>query len=216
MELKYVLTRCGDDLFSVAVDTPAQAQAVAARIRDSGNWVEVIPGIASVVVCFDAALQDGETAQRILGEVLEGNIPALPASDELLEIPVVYGGAGGPDFEEVCQTIGLSAEELVTLHTVGEYTVDMLGFTPGFAFVGGLDDRLRIPRREEPRQRVASGSVGIADGRTGLYPMPSPGGWNIIGRTPLRLFNPDAEDPFVLGAGMRVRFKAVEAGEFDA
>lgn len=210
-----MLSRCGDDLFSVAVDTPAEAQAVAARIRSSGKWVEVVPGIASVLVCFDAAVLDGETARRVLEEVLAGDIPALPVADELLEIPVVYGGADGPDFEQVCKTIGLSAEELIEMHTGGEYTVDMVGFTPGFAFVGGLDDRLSIPRREEPRQRVAAGSVGIADGRTGLYPMASPGGWNLIGRTPSCLFNPVAEDPFVLSAGMRVRFKAVEAGELD-
>jgi len=210
-----VLSRCGDDLFSVAVDTPAEAQAVAARIRSSGKWVEVVPGIASVLVCFDAAVLDGETARRVLEEVLAGDIPALPVADELLEIPVVYGGADGPDFEQVCEATGLSAEELVATHTGGEYTVDMVGFTPGFAFVGGLDDRLNIPRREEPRQRVAAGSVGIADGRTGLYPMASPGGWNLIGRTPSCLFNPVAEDPFVLSAGMRVRFKAVEAGELD-
>lgn len=211
MESKYVLTRCGDDLFSVTVDTPAEAQAVAAQIRDTGNWVEVVPGIASVLVCFDAAVQDGDEAQRFLGEILAGDIPALPTSGELIEIPVVYGGSDGPDFEQVCNATGLSAEELVALHTGGEYSVDMVGFTPGFAFVGGLDDRLRIPRREEPRQRVAAGSVGIADGRTGLYAMPSPGGWNIVGRTPSRLFNPDAKDPFVLSAGMRVRFKAIDA-----
>lgn len=216
MESKYVLTRCGDDLLSVTVDTPAEAQAVAAQIRNSGSWVEVVPGIASVLVCFDAAVQDGEEAQRVLEQILAGDIPALPTSGDLIEIPVVYGGPDGPDFEFVCKATDLSAEELVALHTGGEYTVDMIGFTPGFAFVGGLDDRLRIPRREEPRLRVAAGSVGIADGRTGLYAMSSPGGWNIIGQTPARLFNPDAENPFVLRAGMRVRFKAVDAGELDA
>ena len=92
--------------------------------------------------------------------------------------------------------------------------MDMIGFTPGFAFIGGLDECFRVPRRKEPRQRVAAGSVGIADGRTGLYAMASPGGWNIIGRTPHQLFDATAEDPFVLRAGMQVRFKAIDAGEF--
>ena len=109
----------------------------------------------------------------------------------------------------------MSADDVVALHTGCEYTVDMVGFTPGFAFIGGLDERLHVPRRKEPRQRVEAGSVGIADGRTGLYAMASPGGWTLIGRTPCKLFDPRVEPPFVLGAGMRVRFKAISADEFD-
>ena len=216
MEFKYVLIRSGDDLFSVAVDSPADAQALAARLREAANWIEVIPGIDSVVVRFDAASQSGDTMQQVLGDVLASDVSALPISGRLVEIPVVYGGKFGPDLDTVSKMIGQSPEEVIAAHTAGEYTVDMLGFTPGFAFVGGLDDRFRIPRREEPRQRVAAGSVGIADGRTGLYAMASPGGWNIIGRTSFPLFNPADEDPFVLSAGTRVRFTAVAAEEFGA
>jgi allophanate hydrolase len=214
MESKYVLTRSGDDLFSVAVDSPADAQALAARLREAADWVEVIPGIASVVLRFDAASQSSDAMQHTLEDVMASDVPALPISDRLVEIPVVYGGRYGPDLDAVSHAIGLSPEEIIAAHAAGEYTVDMLGFTPGFAFIGGLDDRFRIPRRQEPRQRVAAGSVGIADGRTGLYAMASPGGWNIIGRTSYPLFKPDDEDPFVLSAGMRVRFKAVAAEEF--
>lgn len=214
MESKYVLTRSGDDLFSVAVDSPADAQALAARLREAANWVEVIPGIASVVLRFDAASQSSDAMQQILEDVMASDVPALPISDRLVEIPVVYGGKYGPDLDAVSQAIGLPPAEIIAAHTAGEYRVDMLGFTPGFAFVGGLDDRFRIPRRDEPRQRVAAGSVGIADGRTGLYAMASPGGWNIIGRTPYPLFKPDDEDPFVLSAGVRVRFKAMAVEEF--
>lgn len=216
MELRYVLTRSGDDLFSVAVDAPAEAQALAARLREVGSWIEVIPGIASVVVRFDAASQESESVQQVLEDVLAGEIPALPVPEGLVEIPVVYGGRYGPDLEAVSEATGLSPEEVIEAHTAVEHTVDMIGFTPGFAFVSGLDDRFQIPRREEPRQRVATGSVGIADGRTGLYAMASPGGWNIIGRTSYPLFDSKADDPFVLSAGMRVRFKAVTAGEVDA
>lgn len=215
MGWRFVLTRCGDDLFSVAVDAPADAQALAACLREAGNWIEVIPGIASVVVRFDAASQDSETMQQVLENVLASEIPALPVPEGLVEIPVVYGGRHGPDLEVIGEATGLSPQELIAAHTAVEHTVDMIGFTPGFAFLSGLDDRFRIPRREEPRQRVATGSVGIADGRTGLYAMASPGGWNIIGRTSYPLFNPNANDPFALSAGMRVRFKAVTAGETD-
>jgi len=214
-EWQFVLSRSGDDLFSVAVDTAADAQALAAHLRDTGNWLDVVPGIASVVVRFDAALQDGEDVRRALAEVLAGDIPALQMADDFLEIPVVYGGKYGPDLRALCKSTGLSREALIESHTGADHTVDMIGFTPGFAFVSGLDERFLVPRRDEPRQSVAAGSVGIADGRTGLYAMASPGGWNIIGRTPYKLFDPNAQEPFALSAGMRVRFKAIETWESD-
>jgi len=209
MESKFVLTRCGDDLFSIAVASPREAQALAFQLRAAGGWLEVIPGIDTVVARFDAADQDGNDARDAIEMVIAGGVEALQESAELLEIPVRYGGEHGPDLEGLSTTTGLVADELIALHTGREYVVDMIGFTPGFAFVGGLDECFHIPRREEPRQRVAAGSVGVADGRTGLYAMASPGGWNIIGRTPSELFDAGAEDPFVLRAGMRIRFKAI-------
>ena len=208
-----MLTRCGDDLFSVSVASPADAQALAAHLRRSGHWLEVIPGIDSVVVRFDALQTPAEEVRTALESTLEKGVEPLFLSNESIEIPVIYGGAEGPDLDALCATTGLTAGEVIALHTSREYTVDMIGFTPGFAFVGGLDDRLRVPRRKEPRQRVESGSVGIADGRTGLYAMASPGGWSIIGRTPKQLFVPEADEPFVLRAGMRVRFRSVGADE---
>lgn len=214
MELRSVLTRCGDDLFSVAVDSPRDAQALAAQLRNTREWLEVVPGIDSVVLRFDAARLDAAAAQQEIDSVMAGGIAPLEAPDELLEIPVVYGGEYGPDLEALCQATGLGVDEVIMLHTGREYTVDMIGFTPGFAFVGGLDERLSVPRRKEPRQRVEAGSVGIADGRTGLYALASPGGWTLIGRTPYELFDADAEQPFVLQAGTRIRFKAIDAGEF--
>ena len=204
-----MLARCGDDLFSVATESPQEAQALAAQLRKSGDWLEVIPGIDSVVVRFDAASRDAGEVRREIESSVSGGVEPLQPSDELLEIPVVYGGEYGPDLDELSEKTGLSIDEIITLHTGTEFCVDMIGFTPGFAFVGGLDERLRVPRRGEPRQRVETGSIGIADGRTGIYAMASPGGWNLIGRTPLKLFDPDASKPFVLSAGMRVRFKAI-------
>jgi inhibitor of KinA len=216
MESKYVLTRCGDDLFSIAVDAPADAQALAVQLRNAGDWVEVVPGIDAVLVQFDAAVVDAETAEAALSDVLAAGIAPLESRDELIEIPVVYGGEHGPDLEDLGRATGLTTAEIIELHTSREYPVDMVGFTPGFAFIGGLDERLRVPRRKEPRQRVPAGSVGIADGRTGLYAMASPGGWSLIGKTPLRLFNANARTPFVLQPGMRVRFRAISADETEA
>ena len=211
-----MLTRCGDDLFCIAVATPQDAQALALDLTDTGDWLEVVPGIASVVVRFDAALVDSADARRKIEAVVAAGVSVRHEPRELVEIPVVYGGQYGPDLDALAEATGLSASELIARHARDEYTVDMVGFTPGFAFIGGLDACFDVPRRAEPRSRVAAGSVGIADGRTGLYAMASPGGWNIIGRTPRKLFDPQAADPFVLKAGMRVRFRAVSANEFDA
>ena len=211
-----MLTRCGDDLFSVAVDAPADAQALAAQLRRGGHWLEVVPGIDTVMVRYDAARVDAADAEAAIHAALEEGATPLETGGELVEIPVVYGGEYGPDLEELGAATGLSTDEIIDLHTSRVYAVDMVGFTPGFAFIGGLDERLRVPRRKEPRQRVPAGSVGIADGRTGLYALASPGGWTLIGRTPLPLFDATAESPFVLQPGMRVRFRAIRADEFSA
>ncbi len=207
--------RCADDLWSIAVESPADAQALADELRRHGTWLDVVPGIDSVVLRFDPlAVSEGDTG-ALIDRVVAHGVPTVPVDGELHRIPVVYGGEYGPDLDELCVATGLTHDEIVALHTGSEYTVDMVGFTPGFAFIGGLDDRLRVPRRAEPRARVEPGSVGIADGRTGLYAMASPGGWTLIGRTPYRLFDPLADEPFALRAGMRVRFVAIGAEEFE-
>jgi KipI family sensor histidine kinase inhibitor len=216
MESRYVLTRLADDLFAIPAASPRDAQALAAQIRRSGTWLEVVPGIDSVVVCFDAVAVPASAAEALLEITLRDGVEPLAVGDTLVEIPVVYGGDYGPDLEELSRKTGLSTDQVIALHTGQEYEVDMVGFTPGFAFIGGLDDRLRVPRRSEPRQRVPAGSVGVADGRTGLYAMASPGGWTLIGRTPLRLFDPGARRPFALQPGMRVRFRAVAAEDYEA
>ena len=219
MELRYVLTRCGDDLLSLSVAGPPDAQALAAHLRETGAWIDVVAGIDSVVVRFDAAALDAATAQQQIEKILARGIPPLQALEDLIEIPVVYGGEFGPDFENLCRELGLSRQEFINLHTGTDYPVDMVGFTPGFAFVGELDERLHTPRRKEPRQRVEAGSIGIADGHTGLYALASPGGWSLVGRTPCTLFDAQAAEPFTIRAGMRIRFRAIsaaEAGEFRA
>ncbi len=210
-----MLSRGGDDLFSVSLGSTSDAQALAERLRSDDQWTAVVAGIDSVVVRFDPLALDADTARQSIEECMGEIGESLAVATDVLEIPVVYGDEFGPDLDELCQQTGMTKDEFIDLHTGRDYPVDMIGFTPGFAFVGGLDDRLRVPRREQPRQRVAAGSVGIADGRTGLYGIASPGGWTLVGRTPLRLFDPDAANPFVIRAGMRVRFKAVSADEFN-
>ncbi|MBT8090389.1 MAG: 5-oxoprolinase subunit PxpB [Gammaproteobacteria bacterium] len=209
MSLANKIHALGDDLVSIDVSGPAEAQVLAARLRASGDWIEVVGGIDAVVLQFDAALHDLDFVVGKVHESTSQDEPVVAMSPDVVEIPVCYGGEYGPDFDAVCAMLKLSAEELIALHAGHDYTVDMLGFTPGFAYIGGLDERLSVPRLREPRVRVAAGSVGIADGRTGLYALPGPGGWVLIGRTSYPLFDATSDRPFALKAGMRIRFVAV-------
>jgi KipI family sensor histidine kinase inhibitor len=213
---RYVLLRCADDQLSIKAGSPADAQALARALLAGGDWLDVVPGIDSVVVRFDAGAMNATDAERRVSDVLAGGVPAIQESSQLIEIPVIYGGEFGPDLDDVCMQLNLTADEFIALHTQRDCRVEMLGFTPGFAFVGGLDERLHVARRPQPRQRVAPGSIGIADAFTGLYTLASPGGWTIVGRTPAELFKPKSAEPFVLQVGTRVRFVSIEAAGFDA
>lgn len=204
-----------DDLLSVAAESPADAQAIAACLHGAGEWLEVVPGIDSVVVRFDTALLDGVMARKALSAQLAVGVDPLPESDEVVRIPVVYGDECGPDLDELCRYLGISRKEFIEKHTGREYVVDMVGFTPGFAFVGGLDPCLEVPRRENPRQHVAAGSIAVAGERTGMYAVASPGGWNLVGRTPYPLFDAHAADPFPIRAGTRIRYFSIPADEFE-
>lgn len=202
---------CGDDLLDIEVADPVRCQVLAEQLRGTGDWLECVAGIDSVVVQYDTTRLDATIARQRIEAVLRS--PAAmpdPAQEPLVVVPVCYGGEFGPDFDGLCEQLGLTRDELIGLHTDRDCRVDMLGFTPGFAYVGNLDDRLNVPRLREPRVRVAAGSIGIADGRTGIYALPGPGGWQLIGRTALPLFEPQSKEPFVLRAGMRVRFTAID------
>lgn len=152
-----------------------------------------------------------EWIECLLGEDNEG------AEDEsrLVEIPVIYGGDYGPDLAFVAEQAGLTPEEVIRLHTEREYPVYMIGFAPGFPYLGGIDERIAAPRLDTPRLSVPAGAVGIAGGQTGVYPVSTPGGWRLIGRTPIALFRPERTPPSLLRAGDRVRFRPVTAAEYE-
>jgi len=199
----------GDDLICLAVPDTRHAHALASSLRLSGNWLEVVAGIESVVVRFDIARLDRTDAEHRLRDACS-NIQVESGQERpLVEIPIVYGGEFGPDLALVCEELGLGKDEFIAMHT-GSYTVDMLGFIPGFAYIGGLGDRLNVGRLAEPRQYVPGGSIGIAGGRTGIYSLSGPGGWPLIGRTSRKLFDPTLDDPFTLAAGATVVFTAVD------
>jgi len=140
----------------------------------------------------------------------------IPLSEAwAVEIPVCYGGKYGPDLDEVATLHGLDGAQVIERHAGGDYLIYFLGFLPGFPYLGGLDPLLATPRRATPRLRVPAGAVGIAGAQTGIYPLETPGGWQIIGRTPLRLYDPDRQPPALLAAGNHVRFVPITATQFE-
>lgn len=137
------------------------------------------------------------------------------ASQKIVEIPVCYGGEYGPDLSFVAEHNGLSPEEVIAIHSGGTYLVYMLGFLPGFAYMGGMDERIATPRLASPRARIPAGSIGIAGGQTGIYPLASPGGWQLIGRTPVKMFAMEGETgKFALSAGDRVKFVPISEEQY--
>ena len=187
----------------------ALAEAVRTEAAQGVAWGNPVPSYESVVVPFDPLLLDAEEAQRRLNDLLAvtQEQPRIePKTYPTVEIPTLYGGEDGPDLPEVARRLGLAEHEVVARHAAHEYLVYMMGFTPGYAYLGLLPKSLELPRRDVPRVRVASGSVGIAGRQTGVYPTESPGGFHIIGRTDLVLWDPAREPPCLLEPGRRVRF----------
>ncbi|MDR3673569.1 MAG: 5-oxoprolinase subunit PxpB [Holophaga sp.] len=176
---------------------------------------DLIPAYANLAVHYDpvAWATQGSPYQALRDELVRlwrSAGAAAPAAPRQVEIPVCYGLEYGPDLEAVADHCKLPAEAIVARHAGAEYRVYMLGFAPGFPYLGGLDPAIAAPRRETPRLKVPAGSVGIAGMQTGIYPLESPGGWQIIGRTPRRLFQPDREEPCLLRPGDRLRFVPVD------
>ncbi|EIO3566193.1 5-oxoprolinase subunit PxpB [Salmonella enterica subsp. enterica serovar Anatum] len=181
------------------------------RLVDMPNVVEVIPGMNNITVILrepqTLALDAIERLQRWWEES-----EALEPDSRSVEIPVIYGGAGGPDLAAVARHSGLSEKQVVELHASVEYVVWFLGFQPGFPYLGNLPESLHMPRRAEPRLQVPAGSVGIGGAQTGIYPLSTPGGWQLIGLTPLKLFDPMREPPVLLRPGDSVRFVPQKEG----
>lgn len=176
---------------------------------------ELIPAYNSLLVVYDPREAAYEDLAAIVRDRAARSAEAVPGPSRVARIPVCYEPPHAPDLEDVARHAGLSPAEVVSIHSAGAYLVYMLGFTPGFPYLGGLDDRIAAPRRATPRTRIPAGSVGIADRQTGIYPQASPGGWNLIGRTPAILFDPTRTPPALLAAGMYIRFTPISAAEFE-
>jgi inhibitor of KinA len=205
------------DVIDPALNARVHRLARAVRERLGARIVEVVPTYRSLLVRHDPLREP----RRALVRDIEALVAELPdealaaAAARTVHVPTCYGGERGPDLDDVARAAGLSPDEVVALHSAATYQVFMLGFTPGFPYLGGMPARLATPRLATPRQRVAAGSVGIGGAQTGIYPVASPGGWRLVGRTPLRLFDPGARSPFLLAPGDRLRFVPVGRAAFD-
>ena len=210
-----IVVEFGDDI-DPAINDRVYALAAAVENADNASVVELVPTYRSLLVQYDAELSSVAEMTGFLKDLAAATGPGGESGGgprSVYELPVSYGGEDGQDLEDVARHTGLTAEEVVAIHSGTDYRVYMLGFAPGFPYLGGMDERIATPRLATPRVRVPAGSVGIAESQTGIYPLASPGGWRLIGRTPVSLFDPNADPPVPFLPGSFIRFVPVSAEE---
>jgi inhibitor of KinA len=197
--------------------TNEQAIGIAHAVRASAlpGLRDVVTGYRGVAVYLDPLQTDAAGVEERLVEIARGARAGAEEAPPVVRVPVCYGGELGPDLPEVAAFAGCSEQEVVDRHTAVQYRVYMIGFVPGFPYMGTVDARIAMPRRESPRVRVPAGSVGIAGAQTGIYPTETPGGWRLIGRTPIRPFVADRQPPCLFAPGSRVAFEAISRDEFE-
>jgi KipI family sensor histidine kinase inhibitor len=213
---------CGDcalqvrfgDAIDPALNDRVQALARSLQTRPIHGVRETLPAYCTLLILYDPC----RVAYKKLLERVQKRLATLQTAPfsggRGFVLPVCYGGVFGEDLPFVAQHSGLTAEKVIQLHTAREYRIYMLGFLPGFAYLGGLDEKLHTPRLENPREKIPAGAVGIGGAQTGVYPLASPGGWRLIGRTPVRPFDPRRAEPILYRAGDRIRFRAIDAQEY--
>ncbi len=198
-----------------AVNHKVRSMAIAMQNDMPEGVIEIIPTYRSILIYYDPLIANPSILKETL-TALESNLSEIEIPPpKVVEIPVCYGGEYGPDIEHVAQSHNLTLQEVIHLHSKPEYLIYMVGFTPGFPFLGGLPEALHTPRLQTPRMKVPEGSVGIANGQTGVYPIASPGGWQLIGKTPIRLFAPERQSPFLYQAGDYIRFKPISPHDYQ-
>ncbi len=209
----------GDSAFLIQYASDGFSRAICETVQGlqkyfapEPEWIEAVAGYDSLLLKFDPLSLDPIAAEdRILKSII-GFKPEKRDPGKTIEIPVHYGGEFGPDMREIMESSGLTEADIISRHSAIDYLVCMMGFIPGFTFLSETDPLLHHPRKTTPRQSVPAGSVGIAGWQTGIYGLESPGGWQIIGRTPLALFDKSRPEPFLLKAGDHIRFVPFEAG----
>lgn len=202
------------DAISPEINIKVRTVAMAIAKAKPEGVVEVIPAYRSLLIVYDPLVTDPQSLEDNVN-LMDNRLDALDiAPPKTVEIPVLYGGDFGPDIEFVASTHNLTVENVIKIHSGAFYQIYMIGFTPGFPFMGPLPEELCTPRLDTPRELVPAGSVGIANNQTGIYPVDSPGGWRLIGRTPLNLFNPSKKEPFLYAAGDKIKFVQISEKEY--
>ena len=206
----------GQDI-SATVSRRVRRAETALRIGLEDVLIDLIPSYASLLIIYDASRIDhAQVLEKVRSCVRKADEihPAVENKRQLINLPVWYGSNAGPDLQALAASKNLSAEKIIQIHQEREYCVYAIGFAPGFAYLGEVDERIAAPRLATPRLKVPRGAVGIADQQTAVYPAESPGGWNLIGRCPTRLFDPMAEPPMPVKVGDRVQFEAIDRNTF--
>jgi KipI family sensor histidine kinase inhibitor len=208
-----LLLELGDEISS-EVNEKVRRMTLAIQAESIEGIIEIVPTYRSLLILYNPLILSFIDLKKRL-ERIEKGLPQTPFSEpKLTQIPALYGGSYGPDLEEVAKYHQISPEEVIQLHCSKPYFIYMIGFMPGFPYMGELPEALITPRLKTPRLSVPAGSVAIAQRQTGIYPMESPGGWQIIGRTPVKLFNPEREPPALLQMGDLVQFFPIGEKEF--
>ena len=175
---------------------------------------DLIPAFASLLINYDPRVIGYKDLKARIEELLKIEVSEEASEARVFEIPVCYGGEYGPDIANIAENAGLSEQEVIDIHCSKDYLIYMLGFLPGFVYLGGLDERIHTPRLANPRISIPAGSVGIAASQTGIYPLNSPGGWQLLGMTPVKTYDPERETPILVEAGDYIRFVPVTDEEF--
>jgi len=209
-----LLIEFGDRIDPV-VNHKVRSMAIALERNLPDGLIEITPSYRSLLLVYDPSATTPAVLNKALADTEQRLAEISIPEPKLVEIPVCYGGEHGPDIQHVAESNHLCVEEVVQIHSEQEYLIYMVGFTPGFPFLGGLPETLHTPRLETPRTLVPEGSVGIASAQTGIYPVASPGGWQLIGRTPVKLFAPEREHPILYQAGDRIRFKPINRDDYN-
>ena len=205
-----LLVELGDKIDS-AINQRVHALNALLQTNSIAGIIETVPAYCTLLIHYDPLILTFDQVTHWVRDKLTQVDDSLNRKPSQLEVPTRYGGASGPDLEAVAVSKGISAADVVRIHSEREYTVYMMGFTPGFPYLGTLDERLIMPRLETPRTLVKAGTVAIAGSQTGIYPLDSPGGWHLIGWTPLKLFDPTSEAPFLFSPGDIIKFIPLES-----
>ena len=201
---------------AISPDISARVRSLYVAIEESSipGVVELVPTYRAVLVYYDPLVVSYSELVSQLRSLDQTQTDSPTAAPRVVELPTVYGGDYGPDLEHVAEHTGLPQEEVIHTHAGTDYLIYMMGFTPGFPYLGGMSERIATPRLQTPRTIIPAGSVGIAEKQTGVYPVQSPGGWQLIGRTPMRLFDPRRDPPVLVEAGDYLRFVPINEDTF--